>query len=130
MTAPEKTQGERPLWAIRDCAPVMVEVVGVRRAWYHLRSGTTEWKEQSPRLYASESQAAWSCLVQELGYSLIRSWQDGHNKRPPFDSVDSHRLADRVHLHCCRYHRAWQNEIRVSNGQQATRADAAEGGKQ
>lgn len=107
----ENPQDNKHVWTIRDCLPVMAEIVGIRRAWYHFRSGGFEWKEQSPSLFASESQAVWACIKQELAHAVIESWGDGSNRRTPFESVNTDILAERVYERCCQYHRATVKEI-------------------
>lgn len=98
------------MWAIRHNQPVLVSIVGVKRAWYELRSGGVTWKEQSPRMFAYESQALWHCMTMEVQHHAWYGWEQGRKNKAPIDTVRRNAVVERMFDYSCRYWRAMTKE--------------------
>lgn len=84
------------------------------RGWFTLSSGGIKWKEQSPYVYAKESEAWEALMRQEVYRQRWAGWEAREGKRKIMDAVECHASVDRLYDASCKMWRALQREFGVN----------------
>lgn len=98
-------------WVVRNGVPVLATTLAINRSWHHLRSGETEWKEQCPRKFDTESNAWWHILMCEVACEKWRGWHAAKGSGSMIDHVKDTIACERIYDVCCKYHRSVVREL-------------------